>query len=224
MPRFHCNCLECWLHMCLFVFSLSHGSWFEFLVAKCNLTDDFKCLLKALAVATLGGDQMGQRVDNLTTEDLKRFYLQVRTMSLSILPWFVICWILDEDCLQICEWSLLVKACTCYWIFRIERGQSTYLSACGIAFPVFISSLFSWRSGKGWCTQSARNWTWDSCRAGLRTNPSRWIIVPLHHSNWKHHHWKQWFIKVTLFTYKGMVECELRVFSDVMHYRMYRSD
>lgn len=91
MPRFHCNCLEWWLHMCLFVFSLSHGCWFEFLVAKCNSTDIFKCLLKALAVATLGGDQMGQRVDNLTTEDLKRFYLQVCTMSLCILPCFVSC-------------------------------------------------------------------------------------------------------------------------------------
>lgn len=30
-------------------------------------------------MTTLGGDNMGQRVDNLTsTEDLKRFYLQVR--------------------------------------------------------------------------------------------------------------------------------------------------
>lgn len=34
--------------------------------------------MQTLAVATLGGDDMGQRIDNLTnTEDLKRFYLQV---------------------------------------------------------------------------------------------------------------------------------------------------
>lgn len=38
----------------------------------------FTVILQALAVVTLGGDDMGQRIDNLTnTEDLKRFYLQV---------------------------------------------------------------------------------------------------------------------------------------------------
>lgn len=45
----------------------------------------FSWSIQALVVTTLGGDNMGQRVDNLTsTEDLKRFYLQVRCLFLDL--------------------------------------------------------------------------------------------------------------------------------------------
>jgi len=45
----------------------------------------FSWSMQALVVTTLGGDNMGQRVDNLTsTEDLKRFYLQVRYLYLGL--------------------------------------------------------------------------------------------------------------------------------------------
>ena len=45
--------------------------------------------MQALVVTTLGGDNMGQRLDNLTsTEYLKRFYLQVRWFLLDLVHVF----------------------------------------------------------------------------------------------------------------------------------------
>lgn len=50
----------------------------------------FSWSMQALVVTTLGGDNMGQRVDNLTsTEDLKRFYLQVRYLFLDLVHVFL---------------------------------------------------------------------------------------------------------------------------------------
>lgn len=69
----------CLFGICLFVIR-RHS-----LVALCSETH-FLVFMQALVVTTLGGDNMGQRVDNLTsTEDLKRFYLQVR-QNISLPP------------------------------------------------------------------------------------------------------------------------------------------
>lgn len=91
-----------------------------------NLTDNFKILLKALAVATLGGDQMGQRIDNLTTEDLKRFYLQVCTMSLCILP-----------CCQLFEFLMNIA-----YGYVSKASESKHVLAIGFSGEKWMKYLF----------------------------------------------------------------------------------
>jgi len=76
----------------------------------------FCSIMQSLAVVTLGGYQMAQRIDNLVdTEDSKSFYLQV------------------------CEMPLLIE---CYIILLGQLPPTMFL----ICYTLFLDSFIHWKS------------------------------------------------------------------------------